>query len=616
MRLTAVAIVMASSLITPALSRAIPQSRDEAAPVARGTAVLSGVVLADDATRAPLRRVRVSINRAQPGVARTVVTDDRGQFVFSELPAGRYALTATKAGFITHTYGASRPGRAGVPVVLADGDRRADLVVPMLRGGVITGRVLNISGEPAPHRYVALLQRKPSPNGKVLVTFTSAAARLGFYGPDTDDRGVYRFYEVPPGEYLVAVGLVTQSSLYTLHQTTDADVARARRLIAEPRSAAPSIPSLFGRRTSDAADAGPVNTIRYAPVYYPGTTNVSQATPVIVRAGEESLGIDVQMQLMRTAAVEGVISAPSGAPPPNLVVQMISRDPQVSGAPLSGGGIVITNGRFKQNGVPPGQYRIEARALSISPGSVEAADAWAAADVDVDGRDITGVSLDLQTGVKVSGRVDVDEADRRSGTPGSVEITFAPETSVPRTWLGAQTVTSRDGRFEMIGLIPGRYRLRAVVAGATKATTSSGGWTFSKATVDGRDVTDAVFEVRPGAPISDLTVTMTRPGTELVGRVLDASGVPTSELSIVAFAKDATSWHWQSRRIHSEHLASDGTFVIHDLPPGDYLIAALRDVEPDEWFDPDLLHQLVPLSIGVRLVQGNTTRQDIKMAIR
>ena len=55
------------------------------------------------------------------------------------LPAGRFTLTASKAGFVDMTYGAKRPGRPGTAIQLADGQKLDRIGISMPRGSVLTG---------------------------------------------------------------------------------------------------------------------------------------------------------------------------------------------------------------------------------------------------------------------------------------------------------------------------------------------------------------------------------------------------------------------------------------------------------------------------------------------
>jgi hypothetical protein len=57
-----------------------------------------------------------------------------------------------------------------------------------------------------------------------------------------------------------------------------------------------------------------------------------------------------------------------------------------------------------------------------------------------------------------------------------------------------------------------------------------------------------------------------------------------------------------------------GRFTVRGLPPGSYRIAALTDVEPDEWQSPEFLATLVPSSIAITLGPGERKHQDLRIA--
>ena len=49
------------------------------------------------------------------------------------------------------------------------------------------------------------------------------------------------------------------------------------------------------------------------------------------------------------------------------------------------------------------------------------------------------------------------------------------------------------------------------------------------------------------------------------------------------------------------------------MPPGEYFVAALTDLESGEWNDAAFLEQLVKTSATVNLKEGETTRQDLQI---
>ena len=120
-RTTRVDEMVATLALVLTLGGAVPdqQPAREGRPAPpSGTAVISGRVVSADAQPKPVRRARVTLNSSDREVGRTAITDDAGTFSFTALPAGRYSLSAIKAGFVNVSYGEKRPGRPGTPIPL------------------------------------------------------------------------------------------------------------------------------------------------------------------------------------------------------------------------------------------------------------------------------------------------------------------------------------------------------------------------------------------------------------------------------------------------------------------------------------------------------------------
>ena len=71
-------------------------------------------------TNQPLHRVRVTLNASMPNPP-TAVTDTRGDYEITGLPAGSYTLTAARSGYLTLQSGQRRPAEAGRVIELKDG---------------------------------------------------------------------------------------------------------------------------------------------------------------------------------------------------------------------------------------------------------------------------------------------------------------------------------------------------------------------------------------------------------------------------------------------------------------------------------------------------------------
>jgi hypothetical protein len=51
--------------------------------------------------------------------------------------------------------------------------------------------------------------------------------------------------------------------------------------------------------------------------------------------------------------------------------------------------------------------------------------------------------------------------------------------------------------------------------------------------------------------------------------------------------------------------------VVQNLPPGDYLVAATTDLEPNEWFDPKVLLSLAAAASRISLGEYEVKAHDV-----
>lgn len=168
-----------------------------------------------------------------------------------------------------------------------------------------------------------------------------------------------------------------------------------------------------------------------------------------------------------------------------------------------------------------------------------------------------------------------------------------------------------DGTFTIRGILPGTYTLTATMP-APDATSE---WWVKSAVIGDRDALDAgvAFGI-DSQDVAGTVVTFSDRRTELSGTLQTASGHPASEYYVVVFASDRAYWGPNSRRVKSTRPSNDGSWSVRDLPAGDYLIAALTDVEPGEWQRPEFLAELVAAGLRIRLNDGTRVRQDLRIS--
>jgi hypothetical protein len=171
-------------------------------------ATIEGVVL-DSSSNQPLSGVRVTILRNEPAIVLNfqlpppppeTMTDTQGRFSLQARETGRFRVAPTKAGFV---FDRKSPGSEGAWVQLAPNVRIQGLELRMARPATISGTVREASGEPKINR-VLLFQYTYGKNGQ---------RSLSLAGHDTqkvsprytDDKGDFRLYDLPEGEYYLGV---------------------------------------------------------------------------------------------------------------------------------------------------------------------------------------------------------------------------------------------------------------------------------------------------------------------------------------------------------------------------------------------------------------------------
>jgi hypothetical protein len=124
---------------------------------------------------------------------------------------------------------------------------------------------------------------------------------------------------------------------------------------------------------------------------------------------------------------------------------------------------------------------------------------------------------------------------------------------------------------------------------------------------------DGPLEVRSGEDLGGLVITLTDRMTSLSGTLQDASGRATSDFTVVVFPPDSAYWLPQARRIQAMRPSTDGRFGFRGLPPGDYRLAVVPDVEPGQWYDPTWLRQVQASAVSVTLTDGSHITQDMRV---
>ena len=559
----------------------------------QGTGIISGRVLTADTGR-PVKRARVTVAAGGPGGGRgngAAVTDDQGRYAIGGLTAGNYNITASKPGFVDVIYGQRRPLQPGTPLTLADGQAATNVDLRLIRGGVITGRVADEDGEPLA-RALVTIQRYQYVRGERQLTAAG--------GDQTDDRGQFRVFGLPPGDYYVSASTAGLGEL----------LGRGMQQLAAGVGA---LAGRGGRGLGPLGGPDQPEATGYAPTYYPGVVSATEAGKITLGPGQEAVGIDFQIQLVSLATVSGIVAGAQDA----AAVTLVAQDGRGALGPLGGQtytGRAMADGAFTIANVPPGRYTAIARS-----GGRSGDPRTAMQTVVVNGQNIEGLTLVLLPGVTLSGNITVESSGTPSPSDYSVFRVDVPDADpLPGGGgrggggrggvFGSDDRVEKNGSFTLTGLQPGRHLVRVTGGG----TQNGGQWTLKSVLIGGMDVADLPFEIKPGQNVDNVTVVLTDRSTDLSGTVRDAQNAGTAAVTVIAFSTDAQYWRAQSRRISTSRTGATGAYRIRGLPAGDYYVLATEDVEQGEWFDPAYLDSVKDKATHVKLDDGETKTLDLR----
>ena len=493
--------------------------------VARPAGSISGRVV-DASSGQPLAAATVQISRlsSQTGSAPLpqVVTNDRGEFSFTNLPPGRYDLSARKNRYIGLSYGQrAGSGMPGVSISVTDARQVTDLILRLPVASVIAGAVTDTRGEPIQGAGVQLYRLQWRNGERDAVQISSAAT--------TDDRGQFRVFGLTPGEYIVAA------------------------------STTPAVRSL------------PYTT------YFPGTPVPALAVPVTVGAGEERNGVNFQLSAMPLSSVTGTVTSTDGKSMPNIRVVAIDATSALTGV-LTKQTYSTATGAFRFDGLAPGRYQLHAwDDRSTGPltrfgiGEI----------ITAAGNPVDDVSLVLREGDTVSGALIVVGPGSLLEDP---RLTLLPLDKATAVTARIDSRLNPDGRFSFQGVMPGRYLLTASTptAGFLITSVRLGGREVGDRAIDIRQATEGL-EVRMSSKSGSVSGTVFdssgRPTSDLLAIIFPADEeywLPTSQRIKIARPGDDGGYTFRSLPPGSYRIG-----VVTDAEPGEWFAPSfLKKITP------------------------------------
>jgi hypothetical protein len=546
---------LAPWILLPVLAASQQQTappRDAAGPPqAPATAIVRGRITAAANDR-PLHRVRVTLHGGIPN-APSAVTDTRGEFEISEVPAGSYRLTATRAGYLTIQYGQLRPREAGRTIEVETGAVIEGLVMALPRGAVLAGRVTDELGEAAPGVTVEALEYRYIRGHRVLVP-----ARI----TRTNDAGDYRLSGLEPGTFQLR--------------------ARSREIW-----------------ESDDGDT----THIYAVTYFPGVTAVERPQTIDLKVGQEVGGLDFPLMPAHAARITGIVEDATGQPLANQQVSLSELTRTIGGRILSSGqgaSPVKTDARgaFEFSKLPSGEY------IASSGGPNERA----SVTIILDEGHVEHVVLSPKAEARVSGTVTTDDGQPPPFLASRIRllaVSADPRKVLPGWGEGSGDTIRADWSFNLVNL-DGPYLFRLMnLPDAWMVTAVRGG---------GRDITDTPLSIPRGSVVTGLEIVISRKGGRVSGAVVTAAGAPAPDSTVIAFAEQPAHWIPGSRFVRATRPDDDGRFSLAGLPAGAYRVIARDLVIDGQWGDPEFLRSLLRESVRVEVAESGMETVRLTMA--
>jgi hypothetical protein len=481
-----------------------------------------------------VRKVLVVLRRGnEPGIG--TYTGSDGKFSFNEVEPGPYTLSGERDGYT----GGSQPKDNVVNV--KPGDPDAPVTLKMRRTGALSGRVLDVDGDPVAGASVQVLplgKKKPGSGAPVWAS--------------TNDRGEYRAYNIPSGRYHVSA---SYSPRYQQNEIR----------LQIPKDA-----------------AGPSPADPYVTTYYPRALDPQQASIVQLDPGADLQGIDVQLLRAKGVRIGGRVFGPGGGSPATLTV--INLEPLQGGTGQHRMAVVRDpKGEFEFSQVLPGKYIIGTMGIV---GRDEKENLTARRYLEVGSTNIDGVELTLALPQTIAGSVTMPPGRRL--TPGLMVILVSREKADRQG--GGFARIREDGTFSLSNVPPGDYDLMFPSAGAADDLY------VAAIRMGDEDALAEGVHVGAGKP-APVVVSLKPNGGTVECSVLDADRKPVPDANVMLMPdpprRMQVALHGQCR------TDAGGSCTIEGVTPGEYQ-AFVTDGEFDLRDVPDSPGKPVKIGEGER----------------
>jgi len=389
---------------------------------------------------------------------------------------------------------------------------------------VVTGHVTDEDEEPMAGIQVMALRR---PSEDEIEDEDPAAARkqdqmVPANSAQTDDRGQYRIFGLEPGDYYLKATESLQSPMY---------LAGGEEYFA--------LQSLG---------------VEYAPVYYPGVLQRSQAEAVSLRPGDEAQ-VDFSMHHIKTVEISGRVLAPDGKPA-SAMVELRENEDYTDNRNMD----TDSDGKFRIKGVPPGSYIL----LAYQQSSDNRYRPAARQELQVGSQNLDSLTIGLTRGTQFAGQLTVEGPGRPLAN--QVYVYLFPTDGEMGDY-GARV--KADGSFEIAGVPEANYAIQVYDRGGSN-------WYLKSARLGADEILEHGLQVEKGTA-GTLEIVIAAASAQLEGSVRqDDKPVVGARVRVVPDPE--TPYNRMRRR--EATTDQNGQFVLPGIAPGKYSVTARSPANP------------------------------------
>lgn len=473
------------------------------------------------------------------------LTDSGGYFEIKNVKAGTYYAMVNAPGVVSPLAFADFSKLRGggdreaftdafqsFDKIVVNGINDTDVQVSARRGGAISGRITYDDGDPAIGVKVEVMRKV---DDKYLSVIPNILSMFSFFtgsgGFQTDDRGVYRFSGLPPGEYIV------RATENTTHSDSDnSDSRRFESLIMGGNS--------------------------FLSVFYPDKFDVASAQTIMVDYGTEATNIDLIIPSRNLFRVSGTIVSRKDKSPvkARVSIQRAENDNTFSlfneiGKRMQGAQ-TDEQGSFSFKELPKGKYKLVIEPITNEPeydydvsanGNVTAVRkkdtptkpkfAKKLEEITIDDKDLSQISVELGFGATVSGSVSVENLPNEMPRGVTVSATSENEELNVSSYVGNyyDEDTPKDRK-------PNRdFKLESVSDGKTKfvVKVADEDYYVKSMTFGATDLLAEDYTIKEGENLANVKIVLGKGVGTIKGKVINEDKEPVKSAQIMFVPTDA-----------------------------------------------------------------------------